>query len=208
MPSVIDVVNTALDRLGQEPITSLDDETPESDLAKRLYPIIRDEVQRQFPWRRLKVRARLAADPVAPEFGFALRYRLPTGFLRLLTLESGGCRVRAYELEGDFILTDASDPLDIRYIATNNDPNKWDSLLVSVVATRLAYDMCEALTNSNTKKQVLAAELDELMLQARHANGREGHPEVVVADESFINVRWGGYGAPFTGRDLPAEETL
>lgn len=192
MPSVVDVVNLALDRLGQEPVFSLDDDTTEANLAKRVYPMVRDEVQRQFTWRRLKARASLASDPTAPIFGPDLRYRLPSGFLRLLTVQSGDVRVHDYEIEGDFILTNAAAPLDIRYIETSNDPNKWDSLMVSVMATRLAYDMCEALTNSNTKKQALAGELDELLRQARHSNGREGHPEVIVANDSFVETRFRG----------------
>jgi hypothetical protein len=183
-------VNLALDRLGQEPILSLDDNTTEANLAKRTVPFVFGEVQRKFTWRRLKARARLAADTTKPIFGFQERYRLPANFLRMLSLEVNGCPLESYELEGEFILCDETGPLDLRYLEYNDDPNKWDQLLQSVIATRLAYNMCEKLTGSNTKKAELGAELRQLMSEARHTNGREGHPEVVANNVSFVNARF------------------
>lgn len=194
MPSVVDVCNTALDRNGEPPIISLLDGTPAANLCDRLFPIARDEVQRTFPWRRLRKRVSLAADPTAPIFGFDFRYRIPADSLRIIdVLDSQSRVVQEWELEGQFILTDTDAPLFIRYIATSNDPNEWDALMVSAVAARLAVELAEPLTQDTGKRNLLLAEYQNTMRQARNASAQEGSGQPLDLKDSWANSRFGSW---------------
>ena len=50
MPSVIDLCNSALDKVGQGAITSLSDGTKSAKLCNRNWPLVRDRVLRSHPW--------------------------------------------------------------------------------------------------------------------------------------------------------------
>ena len=159
MPSKVDVANTALDRLGQPAIVSFGDGTKTANLVSRMWPIVRDQVHRAGCWRRLKARAQLAADTTAPEFDYTYRFRLPAECLMILDIFINAYPLNSrWELEGEYILSDESGPLQLRYIKDSDDPNKWDALHISAVAWLLAAEMCEALNQSSEKRgQAFAA---------------------------------------------------
>ena len=51
MASEVDLCNNALGQLGEDSITSLDDNSKKARLCKRFYPDARDTVLRAYPWR-------------------------------------------------------------------------------------------------------------------------------------------------------------
>lgn len=202
MPSKVDVANTALDRLGQPPIVSFDDGSATSNLVKRLYPIVREQVHRMHPWRRLKARARLAADVTAPQWGYTTRYPLPADTLMLLDVYKGDYPMNAgWELEGGYILTDESGPIDIRYIKDSDDPNEWDSLHVSACAWLLAAEMAEALTQDPTKRSQCFASFNDVLRMASRFSGMEGNPVPVTRPDPWEKVRYAG-GTDVELRDI------
>lgn len=193
MPSKVDVANTALDRLGQPPIVTFDDGTKTANLVKRLYPIVRDQVHRVHPWRRLKARARLAADVTAPTWGYTTRFRLPSDILMLLDVYKGDEPLnRDWELEGDFILCDETGPLDIRYIKDSDNPDEWDSLHLSAVAWLLACEMSEALTQDPQKRAQCFAAFNDALTMAKRYSGMEGNPVNLTSPDPWELVRYAG----------------
>lgn len=186
MPSVVDVVNRALDKLGYGPITSLDDGDKPANLATRTWPIVRDQVLRDHPWNFAVSRAITAPDSTAPSWGFSYRHLMPSDLLRLLEVRD--LSTSEYQLEGRYILTDES-VLYIRYIARVTDPNQYDSLFVDTVASRLAYEMAESLTQSNTKRELAWQEYTDGLERARRADAQE-NPPVVFEEDSWIDVRY------------------
>jgi len=59
----------------------------------------------------------------------------------------------AYEIEGSQILTIFNAPLKIRYIQDVTDPGRFDALFVEALAAKLAYEACEEITQSLSKRQ-------------------------------------------------------
>jgi len=192
MPSKVDVANTALDRLGQPAIVSFGDGTKTANLVSRMWPIVRDQVHRAGCWRRLKARAQLAADTTAPEFDYTYRFRLPAECLMILDIFINAYPLNSrWELEGEYILSDESGPLQLRYIKDSDDPNKWDALHISAVAWLLAAEMCEALNQSSEKRGQAFAAFEATMSMAKKYSGAEGNPVRLNSPDSWESVRHG-----------------
>lgn len=192
MPSKVDVANWALDRIGAKPIVSFDDNTPTANYVKRLYPLCRDELFRKFSWRCLVKRVELSADTTAPAFGYLYRYLLPSGCLFIREVRSGDTILHdGWEREGDYILTDYAAPLRLLYTYKEEDPNKWDSLLVSTVAAYLSYTLAEPITQSPEKIAMALRHYDQTVREAKFVNAQEGTRRQ-LAEDSWHAVRRGG----------------
>jgi len=186
MSSVVTACNKALDKVGQGPITSLSDGTTAANLCDRNWPLVRDMVLRDHPWNFAVKRDVLAASSTPPAWGFQKEFPLPTDFLRLLEVRD--LSTGEYQVEGRSILADA-DALYIRYIWRVTDPNVYDALFLEAVACRLAVELCEPLTQSNTKKDALFQEYADTLTRAVRVDGQENPPQEYEEDE-WIAVRY------------------
>jgi hypothetical protein len=163
MASVIQVANRALTKLGSARITSLSDDVKAARSISSCFEDLRDDELRTSRWQFAMKRTSLAALSDAPAFGFTKQYALPSDFLRLDMINDEfpaavmdnyiGAEALDYTIEGNLILTDIDAPLKLRYIARIEDPNQWDVNFREMLASRIAAEICEDLTQSDTKKQ-------------------------------------------------------
>lgn len=186
MASVVDICNRALDKLGQSPITSLSDGNKAANLCDRTWPIVRDRLLRSYAWNFAVKRQITAPDTETPAWGFNYQHSLPSDCLKFIEILDH--RTDEYEIEGGKILTD-SDTLRIRYIRQVTDPNQYDTLFISLASTLMAFEMCESLTQSNTKKQLLADEFEQNSRQARSVDAME-NPVQQFEEDSWIEARY------------------
>ena len=170
MVSTVDICNRALQKLGHTKITSLDDDVKAARESARAYGPVRDAVFRDHPWNCLLTRASFAALSEAPAWGFAYQYQLPVDCLRVLEVDTR-C---VWRVEGRHILSDAGAPLNILYVRQEDDPEQYDLLLVEALASRLAGELAESLTQSNTKKEMIEREYLDALDRARRADAQEG----------------------------------
>ena len=201
MVSAVDICNLALISLGQPTVVAIDPPDTNSLAAKlcgQIYPMLRDEVIRAAPWRRLKTRVELAADPAAPVFGYTTKFAFPADMQRLLdVIVSGNIRVSDYNVEGDFILCNESGPLQIRYIKDSINPDDWDSIMRNAIAYRLAADLAEPLTQDASKKQYAMAKYDMIIKEAKRTSAQEGVPVTVGIPDPWVSIRNSGVPGQF-----------
>lgn len=186
MSSVVAICNRALDKLGQDPITSLTDGTVAANRCNRTWPIVRDAELREHPWNFAVKRATLSPSTTTPDWGFSYMHRLPTKNLRLievLDLSRG-----EYQVEGKYILAN-DDTVKIRYVEKVEDPNEYDSMFIETVATRMAFEMCEAFNQNRGKKQDLGEEYKDSLMMAKRADALENPPGESEEDD-WISVRY------------------
>ena len=186
MPSSTDICNRALSRVGEARITSLTDDSKQARACNGAYVHVRDEVLRAHPWNAAITRTKLAKLADAPAFGYDAQYQLPADCLRVVEVYD---TTLPWVVEGRKLLSDEGTPISIRYVKREEDPNQWDALMVSAVAARLAMELCEELTQSNTKRQIATQEFEALMSQARRADGQEQSP-MPFAEDAWINARY------------------
>jgi hypothetical protein len=178
MASQAAICNRALEKLGAQPIVSIDDETKQAQALKRVYADSLQALLAEHPWHFAKKRAALAASATPPSWGFARAYPVPVDFLRLLAIAEGP----AFSLEADaagsqIILCDAAAPLRIVYLAALSDPGRLPPHFVEAFAAKLAFDICEDLTQSNTKKDFMAQLFLADLAKAKRINGLQAVPE-------------------------------
>lgn len=186
--SDVSICNRALDLLGADPITSLEDGSKAGNLCRRNFEAVRNQVLRAYPWNSAMRRASLPALSTAPAWGYARQFQLPEG-------PSPERCLRVYRLEGEIdgatldwkvigrtIQTDEAAPLNIEYIAEITDPAQFDPLLAEAIAGQLGVYLAANLTESGSRMEVAKDYLKEVLRQARETDAQEGSVETIDAD--------------------------
>jgi hypothetical protein len=157
----IAIWNAALDLLREQPIASVDDRTPAAKWLGRNYDQQRDYLMERYLWKFAVERVELAADPTAPTWGWAFRYLIPTGALRIIPPTFDGSwngRPIPFEQESGYLLCDVPGPLRLRYINRLTNEGLFSNGYCEVLSIRLAMRMAHWMTG----KQSMAAELTQL----------------------------------------------
>lgn len=183
--STTDACNSALQKVGAARIMALTDNSREARACAVAFDSNRRDELRKHIWNFAKKRIVLAPDAAAPAFGYAYQFTLPSDCLRVLlpndpTLD--------WVVEGNKILTNfASSPEDLgttstgtalglQYVADITDVALWDASFYNVFAVSLALDICEELTQSNQKKQLLQEDYKDAVRMARGVDAIEKLP--------------------------------
>ena len=189
MASAVDICNIALTKLGAERIASLGENNESARACNLMYQFTRDAELRSHPWNFAIKRAQLAEDANPPSFGYAASFTLPSDFLRLLPPDPAyNFNTHDWQIEGRKILTNETSLLDIRYVARITDTEQFDSLFVHALGARLAVEICEQLTQSNTKAQIMRDDYKEAIRTARKLNAFENIPAESYSD-TWITAR-------------------
>lgn len=197
--SQTDVCNGALQLLGLPVLASINDNSPAARACAVSWDCTRRDEIRKHKWNFAIKRVSLAPDATAPAFDFTYQYSLPSDCIRVLLNEQDDSL--DWVVEGRKILTNNYNPLNLRYIADITDCTQWDPAFYQVMQISLAQAMCEQLTNSTSKKQVLDREYDVAQAEAKRNNSFETI-SIDAPDDDWWLVRDGG------SRPAPADVTV
>lgn len=194
--SAVNIVNLALDHLGQKPIASLTPPvTDEEVIAARWYDQVRRSLLREYVWNFAKERY-VAPRTGTPDFDYTDAYALPNNFIRLLSI--GGdweeIQILDYDIEGRDILlnNDGSNALRIRYIKDEEDVTKFDPLFTSLLALNLALKMAYKFS----LRKGLVDQINNLLAietpKAVTVDGQERPPKRIQRSKWLRMRRYGG----------------
>lgn len=187
MASEVEIYNRALQRLGSSRVSSIDQDDKPGRACRAVYEPLRDAALRSHPWSFAIQRAELAADAVAPvgDDAPAYQYTWPTDAVRILFPKDESLD---WIIEGRKILTNWSAPLTVRYIAKITDPNTMDPLFREFLSAWMAHEMCEEITQSNSKKAGIKDDMLMIVAEARRVDAIEKLPKG-APDDSWDTVR-------------------
>jgi|TARA_R110000803_G_scaffold50766_2_gene105232 hypothetical protein len=190
MASAVDICNLALQRLGSKSISSLTEDSTSGRACNRIYEHARDSELRAHPWSFARSRATLAAEATDPDFGYSKQYPLPSDCLRILPNDGSNTVSRQddWQIEGRKILTDDTSPIYLVYIKQVTDENDFDSLFTELLISRIAMDIAEAVTQSNTKKDDAQVRYTNAKKDARKANAF-GRGAQTPPDDAWLTSR-------------------
>jgi hypothetical protein len=187
----VSICSNALLMLGDNPISSLDEGSAKARIASNLYPAVRDTILRLHPWNCCIARVQLAPDVTAPAFDYAYQFTLPADFMRAVQVGEHGLE-GDYRIEGRKLLVD-DNPLNLRYVARNENPATWDSALVDAVTLEMAARMAYPITRSASLARDLRAEAAAALKMAKAVDGQDDSPDE-LGNERLLAARMGAGG--------------
>lgn len=110
-----------------------------------------------------------------------------TGMPGVSLADYNNSRTQDYRIVGKEIWSNQYPPGYLIYGARVVDPNMFDSYFIEAFATYLAFELCEAVTNSNTKKAALRDEYREELFEALTAKAIELPPEQIPDDTWMLS---------------------
>lgn len=171
--SNVQIANRALSKTGTPRIESLTQAgSANARTMNAAYEITRNAELRRYQWSFAVKRDSVAADGDDPVWGDYNRFSLPNDFISLIRDDESGLRTD-WKVEGGFIITRDSAPLDIKYIARIEDPNLFDALFVEAFACKLALETCQEITQSTSKKSDLKQDYVFAISEARRVGAIE-----------------------------------
>lgn len=194
MASSVEIANRALSKLGAERITSLDDNIKGARAMLARFNLLRDAELEAHPWRFAIKLTTLPALATAPVYGYAFAYQRPSDDLRPITIgdyaidsraigvqyavQTGYSNSRApFEIVGASIFTDYAAPLEYQYIRRVSNSGEFPALFVEALASRLAMDAAEELTQSASKQQAAMQDYERALKEARRVNALYRPPQ-------------------------------
>lgn len=188
IPSVLDICNIALSKLGESPLTTLDaNGSPASRLCYMHYHPVRREVLSAARWSFAKKQVDITGSGSSSEGQHSLPHTLPQDCLRVLATNSPG-----WTLRGRVIFCPQQE-IRVLYIADIEDTALFEPLFIEAVATRLACKLCIPLLSSITARKALTDEYNHLILpqavwvNAVQDNSNDTHPLYRLWRESQTN---------------------
>lgn len=197
--SQISICNRALQILGSESIINIVEDNNRARALTIAYDAVRMAELRRNKWRFAIKRTSVPALSDAPDSDYRYAYELPVDWLRLipggdiwqasdLTDYRGGAGSATYEIEGRTILTNLTAPLKLRYMWDVTDTSLFDATFAESFANRLAFEICERITQSDSKKQVAWGGYRTSIREASKINAIEGAAES-IADDTWVTAR-------------------
>lgn len=203
----LSIANRALQLLGYQPISSLQENSRGARAINRAYqPVFLSELRSNF-WGFSLIRASLPAAVTPPAFGKGNYFPLPGDFVMLgppdqvtnfqfgatPATPNSNLQYVDYQIENNglgqlCIATDQPAPLQIRYVSSNITENLFDYSFAEAFAAALALEVCEELTQSNTKLANLEKIYEEAIETAKKRNAFEKRPAQPKVD-SWVLAR-------------------
>lgn len=206
--SPVDVYNLALDYHKEAPISSVENpQTKTEALCARWGDHSRRLALRLHSWNFATKRVELALLSEAPAFQYTQAFKLPTDFVRLVSVGERGT-IKNYQLEDSKILTEGEEaPLPIKYIYDFTNVARMDALFIDMWALILAIRISYPLTGSSERGQVLENDLEAIATQAFAVDGQERPPDRIERSRyrSRMLEGMGGFGSRRDPRYLPED---
>lgn len=180
MASSVDIYNQALIILGASPIVTFDDDDlTEAVVGRIMYPSIKGQFLRSYPWRaatRFDTLAKFVDKPIDPDWDW--RFSWPNDAIRILRIMGAQYPDDPnphFKSVGREIWT-KTDGVAAEYIADLDEP-EMDESMVSALAAQIARDIAYTLTASNSRESNLNALFDVKLNEARTADRQEASHE-------------------------------
>jgi hypothetical protein len=201
LASQVDVCNYAMTILGEEPITSLLDNTPRARALNAVYNTERQaELTANF-WNFSITRAQLPALTQVPLYQFTQAYQLPSNFLKLIDVGDQypsidlsdyiGSDDSQWAVEGQTICCNYAPPMWFRYCADVTNEGMWDPAFVRAFSCKLASVVAEKLTQNTAKCQKADAQYQKALMMAIRADAMQIPPKKPNDDTWMISrINW------------------
>ncbi len=214
MATKLDVYKQAELHIGKSTITALTNDVEARYKFDQAWTGVVEEAFMEGDWNFAKKTSSLSASGDTPIAGWGYTFAFPDDYLRTVSVGPyAAWRGSYYDFvdQGGFIYAN-TDSLSLIYISNEkaNQVETWPVMFWRMVAMKLAYETCEALTNGSTKQEDLEGRLKVAVRKAKNIDARnEGNQR--IGPGSWLRSRggWGsGHGSVYVtgGAEIVPEE--
>jgi len=187
MATQTEICNIALSLIGNRRIEQMADSNVRARACTTHYEQARLEMLEAHPWKRANSRIQQTKDATDPVFGFGSRYALPPDYITIVDIGKN----LPWEIEGDFIETDADSPLNIKYTKNLTDTSKFSALMIEAFAHKLAARIAKKLVEQPSVVTEQLALFDHVIAKAKKIDGR-GRSTTLIKPGTWHNSRFRG----------------
>lgn len=187
--SDIDIVNMALDAMGEDPVASTALANPSTDTSKRArimrthYDAVKETAMTKTAWRFATRKSSLSQLSGAPPNKWSKAYQLPPDTLKVLFVWPP----EAYELQGKRLYINNTGTVVIDYIRYVLE-GEWPAWFVTYVKWKLVEATINGITGASMdreqKDSLATAEVDAL------ATDSQQQPNVTDQPAPFVDCRF------------------
>ncbi|WP_417834756.1 hypothetical protein [Thalassospira xiamenensis] len=170
MASETEIANIAMQLIGDQPITSIDEDSDRARLAKAYFRGAMDRALAAHPWRWALMRKVLPAAAEAPAFGYTYKYLIPADCIRVFWVGKEGMELspsQRWERDNDYIMTDVEAPLQVKFTCRRTSYANMDQYLADVVGAALALAMAQTRKGSDTSVERMQVTYDRFVTIAQ-----------------------------------------
>jgi hypothetical protein len=185
--TAITLCASALIKIGPQPIASFEDGTAEGEVAKSLYPGVRDALLASHPWSFATTQAALPRLAQSPSAEFRYAFQLPPDFLRAISAGTAGRATGLlYRIQGSKLMTNV-DTVALTH-TFRPDEGGFPPFFTSALMARLAAEFCLPLTENTSRAELLARLAEAELRSARRADSQQASAKA-LGSFPLISVR-------------------
>ena len=184
MSTEIEICNSALAKIGVEPIASFSEESKAARLCANQYPLIRDKLLQDHYWNfaiKTEQLAQLAGGSSIEGYRFAL----PTDYYQAIRLTSR----KPYKIESGVLIV-KEEAANLKYVWKNHNTFSYTPLFKEALASALAFDLSYSLVQSVSLRDRLERTAFDAKLNAASVDAQEDYMDNLYGDD-FIESRYG-----------------
>lgn len=205
MASDLSVINAALTRTGENPISALNGLSTSQIIASQNYETIVEAHLSIYPWKRASKIAQLSRlDPDEegePPEPWTAAYQLPSDLTEIRTVKVGGQPI-PYEVHGDTILCDAeeTDEVILHYVWRAAEAD-WPAWFREGMVRRMEAVFLRGIGERYREALERDKSADDWFAQAKNRDAQSQTPRNPVASTTLAARR----GTPGAGSPLPID---
>lgn len=186
MASEVSICNSALIKLGAEPITSLLDTSKQAVLCNAVYEQLRDALLGMHLWNFAMAVYTCPEITGGGDWEYEHAYQLPTDVLRVVKVNTEDDWIR----KENKIMTDYTEDagLEIKYVKKQTDPNKFSASFREALALYIASEIGFSITQSTTQTTQIQERFVKYLKESKSNDSQEGTPTAVFSD-FFLDSR-------------------
>ncbi|GAB6177508.1 hypothetical protein JCM16814_23990 [Desulfobaculum senezii] len=178
------ILSAALIELGEDRITSADQDTERARIVSALYEEERDALLEEHPWNFAIARAELARAAEGPGFGYGRAYVLPPDCLYVMEVQPDV----PFSIEGRALLAD-SGTMKVRYVRRVTRVSEMPPTFRVALATRIAAHAAKKITGSSAEKERMEDLYRQRLRTAKSRDAQGGGRPVTRRPDGFITAR-------------------
>jgi hypothetical protein len=197
MATKLGIYNEALRLIGERSLSSVSENREPRRVLDEVYDQALDYCLEQgyfnFAMRSAELSASLTVEPA---FGYTYAFEKPSDWIRTAALSAGdtfATPLREYNDETGYFLAHV-DPLYVRYVSNDGDYGldltRWPETFTKYVATHIAAEICERLTQNASKHEELRRLEKRRLVDARSKDAMND-PVGRLPTGSWVNSRGG-----------------